>query len=160
MSEGLRIDLADESATLALGAALARGLAPGDVIHLEGDLGAGKTTLVRGLIQALLPGTRVRSPTYTLVEPYATPELEILHLDLYRLGAPDELEALGVRERVGEAVILAEWPQRGAGVLPKPDLRISLEPAGEGRSARLEAFSPRGRELAVAEAVAGRRARS
>ena len=150
MSNGLRIDLADEAATLALGAALAARLAPGDVIHLEGDLGAGKTTLVRGLIQALSPGVRVRSPTYTLVEPYSMPEFEILHLDLYRLGSPDELEALGVRESVGEAVILAEWPERGAGLLPAAQLRITLEHSGPGRTAHLEGFGSRGRSLVEA----------
>lgn len=158
MSEGLRIELADEAATRALGAALARGLAPGDVIHLEGELGAGKTTLVRGLIQALQPDARVRSPTYTLVEPYSTPALEILHLDLYRLGSPDELEALGVRERVGEAVILAEWPQRGAGVLPRPDLTIALELAGSARVATLMPFGARGHRLASVLATLAARA--
>lgn len=144
MSEGITILLPDEAATLALGAALAARLSPGDVLHLEGELGAGKTTLVRGLIQSLLPGSRVRSPTYTLVEPYSTPAFEILHLDLYRLGSPDELDALGVRERVGEAVILAEWPSRGAGALPGPDLRITLAHAGERRTAHLEAQTARG----------------
>lgn len=150
MSGAITFALSDEAATLALGAALAARLAAGDVIHLEGDLGAGKTTLVRGLIQSLLPGARVRSPTYTLVEPYPTPAFEILHLDLYRLGSPDELDALGVRESVGEAVILAEWPSRGTGVLPGPDLRISLAHAGPGRTAALEGFGSRGRRLAGA----------
>lgn len=152
MSGGVTIGLPDEAATLALGAALAASLAPGDVVHLHGDLGAGKTTLVRGLIQRLLPGARVRSPTYTLVEPYSTPAFEILHLDLYRLASPDELDALGVRESVGEAVILAEWPERGAGVLPGADLRIMLAHVGDGRSARIEASGPRG--VALAEALA------
>lgn len=144
MSATIRIALPDEAATVALGAALAARLAPGDVIHLEGELGAGKTTLVRGLIQSLLPGTRVRSPTYTLVEPYPTPAFEILHLDLYRLGAPDELDALGVRERVGEAVILAEWPSRAVGVLPGADVRITLAHEGDGRTALLEGHTVRG----------------
>lgn len=152
MSGPVTIGLPDAAATVALGAVLAGRLAPGDVVHLEGDLGAGKTTLVRGLIQSLLPGARVRSPTYTLVEPYPTPVFEILHLDLYRLGSPDELDALGVRERVGEAVILAEWPERGADVLPGADLRITLAHAGDGRSATLEGFGPRG--VALAEALA------
>lgn len=148
MSGGVTIALPDAAATVALGAVLAGRLAPGDVVHLQGDLGAGKTTLVRGLIQSLLPGARVRSPTYTLVEPYQTPVFEILHLDLYRLGSPDELDALGVRERVGEAVILAEWPERGAGVLPGAELRITLAHAGDGRSATLEGFGHRGEALA------------
>lgn len=155
MSGGVTFALPDEAATVALGAVLAGRLAPGDVIHLEGELGAGKTTLVRGLIQSLLPGTRVRSPTYTLVEPYPTPAFEILHLDLYRLGSPEELDALGVRERVGEAVILAEWPERGAGVLPGADLRITLAHAGESRTAHLEPQTARGdaRLAALSEAL-------
>ncbi len=150
MSVDGTIDLPDEIATRAFGAALAARLAPGDVVHLEGDLGVGKTTLVRGLVQALVPGTRVRSPTYTLVEPYPTPEFELLHLDLYRLGSPEELEVLGVRERVGDAVIVVEWPQRGAGALPIADLRIILSHAGEGRQALLDGVGPRGRALANA----------
>lgn len=152
MSLATTLALPDEAATTALGVALARRLAPGDVIHLGGDLGTGKTTLVRGLIQSLVPGARVRSPTYTLCEPYSLPAFEILHLDLYRLASPDELEALGVRERVGEAVILAEWPERGVGVLPGADLRITLAHAGDGRMVTLEGFGPRG--LALVDALA------
>jgi tRNA threonylcarbamoyladenosine biosynthesis protein TsaE len=153
MTAGLAVALPDEAATRALGAALATALAPGDVIHLVGELGAGKTTLARGLVQALVPGARVRSPTYTLVEPYSTPAFDVLHLDLYRLAAPDELEALGIRERVGEAVIVAEWPERAAGALPEADLRIELRHASNGREARLLARGPRA--AALLHALAG-----
>jgi tRNA threonylcarbamoyladenosine biosynthesis protein TsaE len=99
---------------------------------------------VRGLLQALLPGQRVKSPTYTLVEPYRTPAFDVLHLDLYRLGDPEELECLGVREDAGRAVLLVEWPQRGAGRLPPPDLVARLAPAGAGRSIALRAVTPHG----------------
>jgi tRNA threonylcarbamoyladenosine biosynthesis protein TsaE len=157
MSQTVDLALADEVATLALGAALADGLGRGDVIHLEGELGAGKTTLARGLIQALLPGARVRSPTYALVEPYAAPAYDLLHMDLYRLAAPEDLEALGVRERVGDAVIVAEWPERGGALLPRADLRITLAHDGDGRRARFESNGARGEAL-IRAATAARRA--
>lgn len=134
----------DATATEAFGARLARVLAPGLAVHLEGDLGAGKTTLVRGLLQALLPGQRVKSPTYTLVEHYRTPTFDVLHLDLYRLGDPEELDFLGVREDAGRAVLLVEWPQRGTGHLPPSDLVVRLAPAGAGRSIALQAVTPAG----------------
>jgi tRNA threonylcarbamoyladenosine biosynthesis protein TsaE len=147
MSAEVAVALPDDAATRALGARLAARLAPGDVIHLCGPLGAGKTTLARGLIQALAPEARVRSPTYTLVEPYPTPAFEILHLDLYRLGAPEELDTLGVRERVGEAVLVVEWPERAAGALPPPDLVVALDHDGAARRARLSAAGSRGAAL-------------
>ena len=139
--------LPDAAATEAAGARLARALAPGMVVHLLGDLGAGKTTFARGLLQALLPGQRVKSPTYTLVERYRAPAFDVLHLDLYRLGEPEELEYLGVREDAGRAVLLVEWPQRGAGRLPAPDLTVRLAPSGAGRAIALVAASPPGENL-------------
>ena len=139
MSAPRELQLRDADATVAFGAALAPLLRAGDVIFLRGELGAGKTTLARGLIQALLPGARVRSPTYTLVEPYATPYFELLHLDLYRLASADELDALGVRERTGEAVLLVEWPERALSALPSPSLVIELAHCDDRRSLRLSA---------------------
>jgi len=147
--------LPDEDATAALGAALGRALPAraadvathGLVLGLSGDLGAGKTTLARGLLQALLPGQRVKSPTYTLVERYRAPAFDLLHLDLYRLGDPEELEFLGVREDAGRAVLLVEWPQRGADRLPAPDLTVRLAPSGAGRSIALIATSALGTAL-------------
>lgn len=139
--------LPDAAATEAAGAIVARALAPGLVLHLLGDLGAGKTTFARGLLQALLPGQRVKSPTYPLVERYHAPAFDVLHLDLYRLGDPDDLEFLGVREEAGRAVLLVEWPQRGAGRLPPPDLVVRLAPSGAGRSIHLAAASAAGAAL-------------
>lgn len=145
--------LADTAATEALGAAIARALAAcgGASFWLEGDLGAGKTTLVRGLLRALGHAGSVKSPTYTLVEPYDVPTGRLYHLDLYRLADPEELEFLGVRELGKElaegATVVVEWPARGRGFLPPPDLCIGLSPQGDGRVARLEARSARGNDL-------------
>lgn len=146
-------DLADSAATEALGAALARALpralsAPGMMIWLEGDLGAGKTTLVRGLLHALGHAGHVKSPTYTLIEPYELTTGTIYHLDLYRLTDPVELEYLGMRELGDHAgVVLVEWPERGTGFLPAPDMVIALAVAGQGRRARLAARSTRGADM-------------
>lgn len=131
-------DLPDAEATEALGAALAPLLCsrPGGMIHLEGDLGAGKTTLSRALLRALGVVGAIRSPTYTLVEPYELPGLRVLHLDLYRLADPEELYGLGVLDDAPPAAWwLVEWPERGAGVLPAPDLRLRLSRVGGMRRA-------------------------
>jgi tRNA threonylcarbamoyladenosine biosynthesis protein TsaE len=131
-----------------LGEALARRCPPGTVIYLSGALGAGKTTLVRGFLRALGYAGTVRSPTYTLVEPYATERLTVRHLDLYRLADPEELEYLGVREEVGsEVVFLVEWPERGHGALPPADLEIRIEHLAEGREVELRPLGSRGQEL-------------
>jgi tRNA threonylcarbamoyladenosine biosynthesis protein TsaE len=145
-----RLFAADESATLALGARLARALRAGDCIHLHGDLGAGKTTLARGLLQALRPGQRVKSPTYALVENYDLAQFPLLHLDLYRLGDPAELEYLGVREHAGRAAWLIEWPQRAAFAVPPADLRIDLALRGAGRDVLVQPLTLRGEQLARA----------
>ena len=145
----MQLELADADATVRLGAALGRQLVPPLVIWLEGDLGAGKTTLARGLLQALGHAGNVKSPTYTLVEPYALPSCTLYHLDLYRLADPGELEFLGVRELAdADTVLLGEWPARGAGFLPAPDLVVRLAVSGRGRAAQLDARSPRGAALA------------
>ncbi len=136
------------TATEALGARLAARLTPGCVFWLRGDLGAGKTTLVRGLLQALGHHGTVKSPTYTLVEPYQIGEQALFHWDLYRLADPEELEFLGLRDQLdGQAVLLIEWPERGQGELPAADVDIDLDYAGEHRSCRLTAFSPVGQTL-------------
>ena len=130
------------------GARLAGLLAGGECLYLEGELGAGKTTLVRGIVRALgHPGT-VKSPTYTLVEPYQLSGMRIFHLDLYRLGDPEELEWIGVRDCfAADAVTLIEWPQRGRGVLPAADIRVRIEYAGEARDLHLTADSECGAEI-------------
>jgi len=144
--------LPDEEATRRVGAALARALEPGTVIHLRGELGAGKTTLARALVTTLVPGARVKSPTYTLIESYADARPPIHHLDLYRIADPDELEFLGLRELGDDgAALLIEWPDRGSGRLLPPDLELALSvlDASEGRRLGIDARSERGRRLAA-----------
>lgn len=141
----LTASLAAESATVALGRALATVLAPGLAVFLRGDLGAGKTTLVRGIAQGLGHRGAVKSPTYTLVEPYTSLEPALFHFDLYRLGDPEELEFMGIRDYFTDASIaLIEWPERGAAFLPAPDLEITIVLAGQGRAVELGAPSERG----------------
>ncbi len=136
-SEGL----VDAAATEALGARLARTVPAGSVIFLQGDLGAGKTTLVRGFLRARGYRGAVKSPTYTLVEPYPLDDgITVHHLDLYRLGDPEELEWIGLRDLFSEdSICLIEWPERGAGSLPQPDMVVRLEIEGNSRRASITA---------------------
>lgn len=152
----MSVFLVDEKATIAFGQALAKYCPPGLNIYLYGDLGAGKTTLVRGLIQSFLSKTKVKSPTYTLVEDYDVAQSEnnpnglkhIYHFDLYRLGDPEELEYIGGRDYFSDnAVCLVEWPQRGQGWLAEPDLEITLNYQEDGRSVELVSHSEEGQSL-------------
>ncbi len=138
----------DSNEMATLGGRLATCLFQGLVIYLRGPLGAGKTTLVRGLIQSLGYAGRVKSPTYTLVEPYQVGSFRIHHFDLYRLGDPEELELIGVRDYFSaDAVCLVEWPEQGIAVLPPPDVTVFLDYQGHHRCLRAESGTPRGNRL-------------
>ncbi|BCU07149.1 tRNA (adenosine(37)-N6)-threonylcarbamoyltransferase complex ATPase subunit type 1 TsaE [Allochromatium tepidum] len=148
MQTTLELTLDTPESQMDFGACLASALKPPCVIFLEGDLGTGKTTLTRGILRGLGHSGAVRSPTYTLVEPYALTGLELHHFDLYRLGDPEELDYLGLRDLLGrDSVWVVEWPERGAGLLPKPDLRIRLVHRDAGRHLTLTAMSPAGEAL-------------
>ncbi len=129
-----------EAAMEKLGARLATRLRPGRVVFLRGELGAGKTTMVRGYLRALGFEGAVKSPTYTLVESYHLGGGRVLHFDLYRLADPEELEYMGIRDYLdGSATCFIEWPERGAGVLPAPALEIGISYRDAGRSVRISA---------------------
>ncbi|MBU6247057.1 MAG: tRNA (adenosine(37)-N6)-threonylcarbamoyltransferase complex ATPase subunit type 1 TsaE [Xanthomonadaceae bacterium] len=142
------VDLPDEAATRRLAERVAAAMEGGAVFHLDGELGAGKSSFARALLQALGVTGRIKSPTYSLVEHYPLAHGQAWHLDLYRIADPDELEWLGL-DALGEpgAVVLIEWPQRGAGAIPPADLTLALAYAGSGRAARLTPGTPRGEQL-------------
>jgi tRNA threonylcarbamoyladenosine biosynthesis protein TsaE len=137
--------LPDEAATQRLGDMLAPSLQPGMVVFLEGDLGAGKTTLSRAMIRALGHTGAVKSPTYSLVEVYVVSSLYLYHFDFYRFEYPEEFLDAGFDEYFNDtAICLVEWPERAAGCLPSPDLRLRIHHAGVGRVLEAVADSPKG----------------
>ncbi|MCB1955543.1 MAG: tRNA (adenosine(37)-N6)-threonylcarbamoyltransferase complex ATPase subunit type 1 TsaE [Rhodocyclaceae bacterium] len=141
------VPLPDEAATADLARRLAPCLEPGLVIFLEGDLGAGKTTLTRSVLRALEFRGSVKSPTYTLIEPYTVSRLDLYHFDFYRFTDPDEFLEAGLDEYfAGSGVCIVEWPDKAAPHLPAPDLRILLRIEGSGRRAQLIGLSARGQE--------------
>lgn len=156
MTVELKLQLADEEATVAAGEALGRaclatGLRDGLVVFLRGQLGAGKTTFCRGVLRAFGHRGAVKSPTYTLVEPYELGAQRVFHFDLYRLGDAEELEFIGVRDYFApHSLSLVEWPERGAGVLPEADLLAELEVAGRGRQLHLRTQSEAGSTVLAA----------
>lgn len=155
----MHLFLPDTDATEALGQALARTRPAVAVVHLRGELGAGKSTLARALLRALGVAGAIRSPTYTLVERYPVEGGEAWHLDLYRIGDAGELEFLGLDE--GAAVLwLVEWPERGGAALPRADLQVDLSVEGNGRAARLVAASPQGQQWLERVATEGELAAS
>ena len=135
----------DADATARLGAALAAGIAPGRVLHLSGDLGTGKTTLVRGLLRARGVTGPIKSPTYAWVEPYSISSLDLYHFDFYRLADRNAWLSSGLREYFRpDAACIVEWPERAGELLPPPDLAVQLSYDGTARRAELRSHSPAG----------------
>ena len=133
-----RILASSEEELAAIGSTIAESLKPGDIIYLDGELGAGKTTLVRGILKGMGYKGIVPSPTYTLLELYEVGNYSVAHFDLYRLQNPRELEEIGMRDYLdGSTILLIEWPERGLGALPRPTLCIILRYANEGREIQL-----------------------
>lgn len=151
MAHDITLKLADEQATLKLGANFGRALCAGINVYLHGDLGAGKTTLVRGALQGLGFVGKVKSPTYTLVEPYQVhmheSNVNLYHFDLYRFIDEEEWDAAGFRDYFNpNAVCLIEWPDKAGNLIPQADIDVYLGLAGEGRSARLVANTTAGKK--------------
>ena len=150
----IAIRIENEAAIIRLGAKLAEGLAGQGAVFIRGDLGAGKTTLCRGLIQSMGHDGAVKSPTFTLVEPYELDGIEISHFDLYRLSDPGELDYIGIDEYFGEGrLCLVEWPEKADGFLPQQDLTIAIDVSGETRNISIQAHTAHGEAVCDALAI-------
>ena len=144
----MKVDLKDESQTMAIGASLFESIHHNGVIFLVGDLGAGKTTLVRGFLRAAGYEGIVKSPTYTLMEEYTLKNIRVLHFDLYRLVDPEELEWLGIADYLCDDVIFfIEWPKFFGEFLPQPDIQLTLEHEGYHRKLIVAAFTNKGDQI-------------
>jgi tRNA threonylcarbamoyladenosine biosynthesis protein TsaE len=133
-----------------LGARLTHVHEPGLAIFISGELGAGKSTLARGFLRALGNKGPVKSPTYTLVEPYELGTVNVYHFDLYRLSKPEELESIGARDYFGgDEICLVEWPERASGYLPRPDLEINITFSASGRRVTVKAITSAGERVAA-----------
>ncbi len=144
----LELHIEGEERQEALGAQLAQLIEPPCIVYLAGDLGAGKTTLSRGLLRGLGHEGRVKSPTFTLLEPYELPRLNCYHFDLYRLADPEELLFLGLEDLLRpDSLLLVEWPERGEGVLPPPDLTVRITHEGRRRRLEFQAGSGKGDKI-------------
>ncbi|WOT07036.1 tRNA (adenosine(37)-N6)-threonylcarbamoyltransferase complex ATPase subunit type 1 TsaE [Shewanella youngdeokensis] len=148
--QSITLDLKDEQDTVNLGRQLSALITPPLIIYLSGDLGAGKTTFSRGLIQSLGHEGAVKSPTYALVEPYELNGIDVFHFDLYRLYDPEELEFMGIRDYfTTRSLCIVEWPDRGHGLLPQADIQINIKYVDTGRQVELKAISPKGEQILV-----------
>lgn len=148
MTEVRQYELANEEETLALAKRFSEVLQTPLVVYLKGELGAGKTAFCRGVIQALGHSGAVKSPTYTLVEPYQLKGWRIHHFDLYRLADPEELEYMGIRDYFAEDTLnFIEWPDKGYGWLPGADIEIRIEYAGNGRKITFSALTEAGQRI-------------
>ena len=147
----LTFQLHNEDETIAVGQKLARHIQAPLTLYLTGDLGAGKTTLSRGLIQGLGHKGAVKSPTYTLVEPYELDGVEVYHFDLYRLNDPEELEFMGIRDYFTQSSLcIVEWPDKGEGLLPDADIHLHLNYFNQGREIHIRALTESGKTLLAA----------
>lgn len=140
--------LHDEAATQQLGQALAQCITAPLRLYFYGELGAGKTCMIRAMLRALGIEGPIKSPTFALVEPYQNDTLHLFHFDLYRLSEPEELEALGWRDYLtDDSVILLEWPEKGGAILPEPDLALHLSIIPEGRNVDCRAHTEKGQQI-------------
>lgn len=144
----MNVEVSSENEMIQFGRCLADAMGGRGCVHISGELGAGKTTLCRGILRAMGHMGAVKSPTFTLVEPYQVPGALVYHFDLYRLSDPNELDYIGIEEYFGEGKLcLIEWPEKAAGYLPGHDVEIAIDVLGEKRNIGIKANSPHGEQI-------------